>query len=99
MFLKPYVGVEGARWLLRTSNPLCLVTSGVGGFDSLALPPQFFMIFLGPAYSGDMGGWRMKSIAAAPLTMATPRHMYPTPPNPTPASSAPAMAAPAAPPD
>ena len=32
-------GVDGARWLLRTSNPLCLVTSGVGGFDSLALPP------------------------------------------------------------
>ena len=33
-------GVDGARWLLRTSNPLCLVTSGVGGFDSLALPPE-----------------------------------------------------------
>ena len=26
----------------RTSNPLCLVTSGVGGFDSLALPPNDF---------------------------------------------------------
>ena len=24
----------------RTSNPLCLVTSGLGGFDSLALPPS-----------------------------------------------------------
>ena len=35
-----YAGVDGARWLLRTSNPLCLVTSGVGGFDSLALPPK-----------------------------------------------------------
>ena len=34
------MGVDGARWLLRTSNPLCLVTSGVGGFDSLALPPD-----------------------------------------------------------
>ena len=33
------LGVDGARWPLRTSNPLCLVTSGVGGFDSLALPP------------------------------------------------------------
>ena len=35
----PSTGVDGARWPLRTSNPLCLVTSGVGGFDSLALPP------------------------------------------------------------
>ena len=26
----------------RTSNPLCLLTSGVGGFDSLALPPDIF---------------------------------------------------------
>ena len=24
----------------QTSNPLCVVTSGVGGFDSLALPPS-----------------------------------------------------------
>ena len=24
-----------------TSNPLCLGTSGVGGFDSLALPPDY----------------------------------------------------------
>ncbi len=32
-------GVDGARWLLRSSKPLCLVKSGVGGFDSLALPP------------------------------------------------------------
>ena len=39
---RPIGGVEGARWLLRTSNPLCLVTSGVGGFDSLALPPSLF---------------------------------------------------------
>jgi len=36
------MGVDRARWLLRTSNPLCLVTSGVGGFDSLALPPDNF---------------------------------------------------------
>ena len=36
------MGVDGARWLLRTSNPLCLVTSGVGGFDSLALPPDIY---------------------------------------------------------
>ena len=32
-------GVDGARWPLRSSKPLCLVRSGVGGFDSLALPP------------------------------------------------------------
>ena len=40
--------LEGIRWdeikdsesdrRVPTSNPLCLVTSGVGGFDSLALP-------------------------------------------------------------
>ena len=38
------MGVDGARWPLRTSNPLCLVTSGVGGFDSLALPPDNFQL-------------------------------------------------------
>ena len=28
----------GSDSRVTTSNPLCLVTSGVGGFDSLALP-------------------------------------------------------------
>jgi hypothetical protein len=33
------MGVDRARWPLRTSTPLRLVY-GAGGFDSLALPPS-----------------------------------------------------------
>jgi hypothetical protein len=35
--------VDGARWPLRSSKPLYLVKSGVGGFDSLALPPAMLV--------------------------------------------------------
>ena len=34
------MGADGARWLSRTSNPLYPVTTGMGGFDSLPLPPK-----------------------------------------------------------
>jgi len=36
----PYLGVDGARWLSRTSNPLYPARTGMGGFDSLTLPPE-----------------------------------------------------------
>jgi len=49
--LQAATGVDGARWPLRTSNPLCLVTSGVGGFDSLALPPTFSYLELASTLS------------------------------------------------
>ena len=40
----PYLGVDGAWWLSRTSNPLCPARTGMGGFDSLTLPPEHWFL-------------------------------------------------------
>ena len=50
-------GVDGARWPLRSSKPLCLVRSGVGGFDSLALPPGSFSLHRGASACQRRAQW------------------------------------------